>query len=230
MSGCILIVEDENSVSEGIGYALQQEGFETVPATDGHLALTRFEQHHPDLVILDLMLPGINGWDLFSAYRRQRPEVPIILVTARAEEFDRVAGLEMGADDYITKPFSMRELVARVRTVLRRCAGQRSPDAAIIQAAGIRLDGDRHEVLVDDQPVTLSPKEFDLLAYLMRHAGRVRTREEILQDVWGQDSYLDERTVDVHVRWLRRKIEEDSANPRRLLTVRGLGYKFADGP
>lgn len=173
------------------------------------------------------MLPHISGWDLFRMFRKQRPSVPVIMLTARAEEPDRVAGLELGADDYVTKPFSMRELVARVRTVLRRAAmTEEAP--AVLSGGAIRLDADRHECTVGDQPVSLSPKEFALLAYLMSHAGRVRSRDEILRAVWGQDTYLDERTVDVHMRWLRAKVEADPAHPTHLLTVRGVGYKFAE--
>jgi DNA-binding response OmpR family regulator len=166
---------------------------------------------------------------LFAALRK-RKAVPVIMLTARGEEADRVAGLEMGADDYVVKPFSMRELVARVRAVLRRAAaaaGEAEADS-VLEAAGVHLDLSRREAEVAGRRVSLTPKEFDLLAYLMRHRGRVRSREQILAAVWGQDQYLDERTVDVHIRWLRKKIEEDPAVPCRLLTVRGIGYKFAE--
>ena len=217
-------------MAEAVAYALQMEGFETLAAAEGQTALTRFEQSQPHLVILDLMLPGINGWDLFAAFRKQRPGVPVIMLTARADEPDRVAGLEMGADDYVTKPFSMRELTARVRTVLRRAGRGDEAVPLTVSCGGVTLNADRHEVRVGEQPVSLSPREFDLLAYLMRHAGRVRSRNDILQTVWGQDSYLDERTVDVHIRWLRTKLEDDPARPQRLLTVRGVGYKFVDAP
>jgi len=230
MAEQILIVEDEPGLAEAVAYALQREGLTVTSAADGHTALAQFEQARPDLVVLDLMLPGINGWDLFRAFRKQRPDVPVIMLTARAEEADRVAGLEMGADDYVTKPFSMRELVARVRTVLRRLAPREEPAALTLSRGGLVVDRARHEVTVDGEAVRLTPREFDLLAYLMEHAGRVRTREQILQAVWAQDEYLDERTVDVHVRWLRTKIEADPAHPQRLLTVRGVGYKFAEGP
>jgi DNA-binding response OmpR family regulator len=228
MAERILIVEDEPSVAEAVSYALEQEGFEAHCAADGPRALSRFEETKPDLVILDLMLPGINGWELFGAFRKQNPRVPVIMLTARAEEPDRVAGLEMGADDYITKPFSMRELVARVRAVLRRASGDNEEIPLVLERSGVSLDTEKHEVRVEERVVALSPKEFDLLAYLMRHAGRVRSREDILQSVWGQDAYLDERTVDVHIRWLRTKIEQDPANPQRLLTVRGVGYKYTE--
>jgi len=228
MADRILIVEDEASVGEPVAYALQQEGFETRLVADGPSALDAFEAWRPTLVLLDLMLPGLSGWQLFRAFRKQA-SVPVIMLTARADEPDRVAGLEMGADDYVTKPFSMRELAARVRAVLRR--GQEpeaGADQPVLEGAGLRLDLDRHEVEADGRPVSLSPKEFDLLAYLLRHRGRVRTRAEILAAVWGEDAYLDERTVDVHVRWLRTKLEPDPAAPQRLLTVRGVGYKFTE--
>jgi len=230
MAERILIVEDEPSMAEAVAYALEIEGFDTVAAGDGQSALTQFEQAQPHLVILDLMLPGINGWDLFTAFRKQRPGVPVIMLTARADEPDRVAGLEMGADDYVTKPFSMRELMARVRTVLRRSGRGEEAVPLVITKGGVALNADRHEVLVEGRAATLSPREFDLLAYLMRHAGRVRSRADILQTVWGREDYLDERTVDVHIRWLRTKIEADPAHPQRLITVRGVGYKFVDAP
>jgi two-component system response regulator RegX3 len=230
MAERILIVEDEASLAEAVAYTLQQVGLDVTIAADGHSALTQFEQTHPDLVVLDLMLPGINGWDLFRAFRKQRAGVPVIMLTARAEEADRVAGLEMGADDYVTKPFSMRELVARVRTVLRRAGAREDATAVTLSRGGVLVDRARHEVTVDGEPVGLTPREFDLLAYLMEHAGRVRTREQMLQAVWAQEDYLDERTVDVHIRWLRTKIEADASHPRRLITVRGVGYKFAENP
>jgi len=229
MAERILIVEDEPSMAEAVAYALEQEGFEAVLASDGKVALEKVEEQPPDLVILDLMLPGISGWDLFRAFRRYG-NVPVIMLTARVEETDRVAGLELGADDYVTKPFSMRELMARVRAVLRRTTATPPAGASpIISRAGLSLDTERHEVQVDGEPVALSPKEFDLLAYLVKHSGRVRTRGQILEAVWGESEYLDERTVDVHIRWLRRKIETDPANPRRLITVHGVGYRFAGG-
>ncbi len=225
----ILIVEDEASVAEGVAYTLGQEGFEVAVAADGKAALDEFEAWKPDLVILDLMLPEISGWDLFGAFRKRR-EVPVIMLTARVEEPDRVAGLEMGADDYVTKPFSMRELVARVRAVLRRSAADDAEGTeGTLTKAGVTLDAEKHEATVSGRPVELSPKEFDLLAYLMRHSGRVRPRQEILAAVWGESEYVDERTVDVHVHWLRKKIEAEPGHPQRIVTVRGVGYKFVDG-
>ncbi|MFP4248513.1 MAG: response regulator [Armatimonadota bacterium] len=232
MSERILIVEDESSVAEAIAYTLDQEGFETEIASDGREALDAFEAGEPSLVILDLMLPGLSGWQLFTAFRRQR-DVPIIMLTARTEEADRVAGLEMGADDYVPKPFSMRELVARVRTVLRRSssrteAAEAAEGADRLEVGGIVADMGSHEITARDERVDLSPKEFDLLIYLMRNCGRVRTRDDIIAAVWDQEEYLDQRTVDVHVRWLRQKIETDPSNPRHLITVRGVGYKFVE--
>ena len=228
MAERLLLVEDEPSVAEGVAYALGQEGYEVEIAADGKTALDLFEAREFDLVLLDLMLPGLSGWQLLGAFRKQRP-VRVIMLTARAEEADRVAGLEMGADDYVTKPFSVRELVARVRAVLRR---ELKPTGELegpgrLSRAGVVLDQARREVTVDGQPVRLSPKEYELLAFLMGQPGRVRSREEILEAVWGTEAYLDERTVDVHIRWLRTKIEADPAHPTRLLTVRGSGYKFA---
>lgn len=228
MPECVLIVEDEASVAEAVAYALGQEGFRAVVAHDGRTALRAFETSAPDLVVLDLMLPQISGWELFAAFRKQRSDVPVIMLTARTEEADRVAGLEMGADDYVSKPFSMRELTARVRTVLRRGRSSSETPSAVLDLAGVHLDAEKHEVTVNGQPVTLSPKEFALLAYLMRHHGRVLGRGSILRAVWGEDTFQDERTVDVHIRWLRLKIEQDPAKPRLLLTVRGVGYKFVD--
>jgi len=224
----VLIVEDESSVAEAIAYTLSQEGYETEIASDGREALDAFEQGEPSLIILDLMLPGLSGWQLFTAFRKQR-DVPIIMLTARTEEADRVAGLEMGADDYVPKPFSMRELVARVRTILRRAARYSGEDAIeTLQAGDIVVELTSHEVTVGGEPVALSPKEYDLLTYLMRNPGRVRTREEIIGTVWGEEEYLDQRTVDVHIRWLRQKVEADASNPRHLTTVRGVGYKFVE--
>ncbi len=228
MAERVLVVEDEPGVADAVAYALEREGLEVEVARDGLSALATFESRRPDLVVLDLMLPGLSGWDLLSVFRRKSP-VPVIVLTARVEEADRVAGLEMGADDYITKPFSVRELVARVRAVLRRAAAQ-AQDSPRLSVGGVQLDLERHEVMVDGRAIELAPREFDLLAYLMRHAGRARSRDQILAAVWGDNTYIDRRTVDVHVRWLRTKIEPDPAAPRRLVTVRGVGYKLVEGP
>lgn len=224
----ILIVEDEVSMAGAISYALRQEGFETVVAHDGRKALEVFRKQPPDLVLLDIMVPEVSGWQLLPAFRRSS-NVPVIIVSARVQEADRVSGLELGADDYVTKPFSPRELVARVRAVLRRARAEaEATEARPVSLCGVELEPERREARVDGNPVGLSRKEFDLLLYLMLHAGRVRTREEILKAVWGQDEYIDQRTVDVHIRWLRKKIEANPAVPRRLITVRGVGYRFAD--
>jgi len=230
MSERVLIVEDELAVAEAVAYSLGQEGFKVSVAADGPSALQAFENANPDLIVLDLMLPGISGWDLFQAFRKQRSKVPVVMLTARADESDRVAGLEMGADDYVTKPFSMRELVARVRSVLRRATPNPEDAPSLLQSGTLRLDADRHEARLGEEVLSLSPKEFALLEYLMRHCGRARSREDILQAVWGAGDYLDERTVDVHVRWLRMKIEAEPSQPKLLLTVRGIGYKFTDAP
>jgi DNA-binding response OmpR family regulator len=224
----IMLVEDDSSLAAAVGYALEQEGFKVEALADGACALSAFQAAPPGLVILDLMLPGLSGWQLLSAFRRSG-DTPVIILTARVEEADRVAGLEMGADDYVTKPFSMRELVARVRVALRR---RREPDPApaepsAVAVGEVMVDLSSHEVTVAGRPVSCSPKEYDLLVYLMRSPGRVRSRGEILRAVWGQEDFLDERTVYVHIRWLREKIESDPAHPQRLLTVHGVGYKFA---
>ena len=224
----ILLVEDDSSLAAAVGYALEQEGFAVEALADGACALDRFTAAPPGLVILDLMLPGLSGWQLLSAFRRSG-DTPVIILTARVEEADRVAGLEMGADDYVTKPFSMRELVARVRVALRRRRDPAPPPAepTLVAVGEVRVDLISHEVTVAGRPVPCSPKEYDLLVYLMRDPGRVRSRSEILRAVWGQEDFLDERTVYVHVRWLREKIESDPAHPQRLLTIHGVGYKFA---
>jgi DNA-binding response OmpR family regulator len=230
MAQRVLIVEDETSVAEAVAYALEKEGFEAFVAADGASALQWFEARSPDLVILDLMLPGLSGWQLLPIFRGRR-EVPVIMLTARSEETDRVAGLEMGADDYITKPFAMRELVARVRAVLRRADAAKGGDRPRILLKGrITLDAERREVCVKGEPVQLTPKEFDVLAYLMKHAGRPLTREEIYRAVWGEEFYPEDRTVDVHVHWLRRKIEENPTDPQCLVTVARVGYKFVEAP
>ncbi len=223
-----LIIEDDANIRELLRLYLEKDGFEVFGASDGSNGLREFKRVNPDLVMLDIMLPVMDGWQVCREIRRES-STPIIMLTAKGETVDKISGLEMGADDYVTKPFSMRELVARVRAVLRRmAAGLEMSASAVMEKSGIRLDAERHEVTVDQQSVTLSPKEFALLTYMMRHSGRVRTREEILQAVWGEENLLDERTVDVHIRWLRMKIEQDPAHPTVLLTVRGIGYKFVD--
>ncbi len=220
----VLIVEDEESYRDALGFMLTKEGFEVVLAADGEEGLAQFERHGADIVLLDLMMPGLSGTEVCRRLR-QRSTVPIIMVTARDAEIDKVVGLELGADDYVTKPFSHRELLARVRAVLRRGVDtELMPD--VIEGAGVRMDVERHEVWVDGEPVRLALKEFELLEMLLRNAGRVMTRGQLIDRIWGADYVGDTKTLDVHVKRLRGKIETDPANPQILVTVRGLGYKF----
>ena len=226
----ILIIEDERPIAQSLAYTLKREGFETTICGDGAEGLkAALETPPPSLVILDLMLPSLGGLEICRTLRqRQRTWIPVIMLTAKTEEIDRVIGLEIGADDYITKPFSMRELVARVKATLRRPVTE-APQEQVITVNNLEVDLSRHNVMLQGKALTLSPKEFDLLAILMRNCGRAMTREEILSMVWGDEGpYRDPHTVDVHVRWLREKIEPNPARPERLLTVRGIGYKFAE--
>jgi two-component system response regulator RegX3 len=220
----VLVVEDEESFSDALSYMLRREGFEVAVAATGPDALSQFDRAGADLVLLDLMLPGLSGTEVCRTLR-QRSSVPVIMLTARDSEIDKVVGLELGADDYVTKPFSQRELVARIRAVLRR--GQEVelvPD--VVESAGVRMDVERHEVSVDGERVKLALKEFELLEILLRNAGRVMTRSQLIDRIWGADYVGDTKTLDVHVKRLRTKIEQDPANPKHLITVRGLGYKF----
>jgi two-component system response regulator RegX3 len=223
-----MVVDDEDSLLEAIRYALSREGMEVVTARDGAQAVLDFERERPDLLVLDLMLPGLSGWDVCRRVRTSS-QVPILMLTARDNEVDRVVGLEMGADDYVTKPFSLRELVARVRALLRR-AGQaqaQSPvNGSVIEAAGIRLDQERHEVTVRGEPVSLPLKEFELLEILMENRNRVLTRQTLIDRVWGFDYVGDTKTLDVHVKRLRARLEEDRHEPKLIVTVRGVGYRF----
>jgi len=222
----VLVVEDEESFSDALSYMLRREGFETVVAATGTDALAEFDRAGADIVLLDLMLPGLSGTEVCRALRT-KSSVPIIMLTAKDAEIDKVVGLELGADDYVTKPYSARELVARIRAVLRRRGAEAEPSAEGALAAGpVRLDVERHVVAVDGQPVSLPLKEFDLLELLLRNAGRVLTRGQLIDRVWGADYVGDTKTLDVHVKRLRAKLEPDPANPRYLVTVRGLGYKF----
>ena len=224
----ILIVEDESSFSEAISFLLGKEGFETDVAENGRIALELFKSHSYDLVLLDLMIPEISGIDVCRAIRTTSM-VPIIMLTAKDSEVDKVVGLELGADDYVTKPYSSRELVARIKAVLRRGIPE-SADAdsnSAIQVAGrIRMDVERHQVTVNDVLINLPLKEFELLEFLLRNEGRVLTRGQLIDRVWGGDYYGDTKTLDVHIKRLRSKIEEDPANPQLIQTIRGLGYKF----
>ena len=224
----ILIVEDEDSLADSVRYNLEREGYEVTVATDGRSAVARFREERPALVILDLMLPELSGLDVCRAIRDES-DVPIIMVTAKDSEADKVAGLELGADDYVTKPFSVRELVSRVRAHLRR-AKMRVPDGTDDTVAGgpIVLDVTRHEVLVRGDSVAFPPKEFELLETLLRRKGRLLTRDFLIEEIWGADYVGDTKTLDVHVKRVRRKIERDPHQPEHLVTVRGLGYKFVD--
>jgi two-component system, OmpR family, response regulator RegX3 len=221
----VLVVEDEESFSDALSYMLRREGYEVEVAADGHAALQTFDRGGADLVLLDLMLPGLSGTEVCRELR-SRSHVPIIMVTARDSEVDKVVGLELGADDYVTKPFSSRELVARIRAVLRRGAEPEELMLNVVEAGPVRMDVERHVVTVDGHQVALPLKEFDLLELLLRNAGRVLTRGQLIDRVWGADYVGDTKTLDVHVKRLRAKIEPDPASPKYLVTVRGLGYKF----
>ena len=222
----VLIVEDELSLAEPLAFLLKKEGFDAIIATDGREALTEFNKNDVDLVLLDLMLPGMSGTDVCRRLR-QVSTVPVIMVTARDTELDKVLGLELGADDYVTKPYSSRELIARIRAVLRR-GGDSDGSVAdqILEGGCVSLDVERHIVTVDGKQVAMPLKEFDLLEYLLRNAGRVLTRGQLIDRVWGADYVGDTKTLDVHVKRLRSKIEAEPSHPTQLVTVRGLGYKF----
>jgi two-component system response regulator RegX3 len=224
----ILIVEDEGSLADSVRYNLEREGFVVTVAADGRKALERFRAEPPALVILDLMLPEVSGLDLCRAIRAES-DVPIIMVTAKDSEADKVAGLELGADDYVTKPFSVRELVSRVRALLRRTRIR--PDdvrADVLTGGPVEMDVVRHEVLVGGEAASFPPKEFELLETFLRRKGRLLTRDFLIEEVWGSDYFGDTKTLDVHVKRLRKKIEADPHSPAHLVTVRGLGYKFVD--
>jgi two-component system response regulator RegX3 len=222
----VLVVEDEESFSDALSYMLRKEGFEPVVATTGPEALAEFDRGGADIVLLDLMLPGLPGTEVCRQLR-SRSGVPIIMLTAKDSEVDKVVGLELGADDYVTKPYSARELVARIRAVLRRRGeAAEAPSDGVLEAGPVRMDVERHVVAVDGETVALPLKEFDLLEFLLRNAGRVLTRGQLIDRVWGSDYVGDTKTLDVHVKRLRAKLEPDPANPKYLLTVRGLGYKL----
>jgi two-component system, OmpR family, response regulator RegX3 len=223
----VLVVEDEESFSDALSYMLRKEGFEVSVAPTGTSALTQFDRTGADIVLLDLMLPEMSGTEVCRQLR-QRSAVPIIMVTARDSEIDKVVGLEIGADDYVTKPYSPRELVARIRAVLRRNAKETATEAAppTLSAGPVRMDVDRHVVTVSGAAVQLPLKEFELLELLLRNAGRVLTRGQLIDRVWGADYVGDTKTLDVHIKRLRSKIEPEPPTPRHIVTVRGLGYKF----
>ncbi len=221
----VLVVEDEESISDALSYLLRKEGYTVTVAADGDTALAEFDRTGHDLVLLDLMLPGMSGTEVCKALRAHS-SVPVIMVTAKDSEVDKVVGLELGADDYVTKPFSSRELVARVRAVLRRVGESGDDETSVVEAGPVRMDVERHVVTVNGQQARLPLKEFELLELLLRNAGRVLTRGQLIDRVWGADYVGDTKTLDVHVKRLRAKIEPDPAVPRYIVTVRGLGYKF----
>jgi two-component system, OmpR family, response regulator RegX3 len=221
----ILIVDDEESLTEPLEYLLRREGYETAVAADGRSALAQFDRAGADLVLLDLMLPGLPGTEVCREIR-QRSSVPIIMLTAKDTEVDIVVGLELGADDYVTKPYSTRELLARVRAVLRRRTDVLEEDDSVLESGPVRMDVERHTVSVSGAEVAMPLKEFELLELLLRNAGRVLTRGQLIDRVWGADYFGDTKTLDVHVKRIRSKIEDDPSNPRLLVTVRGLGYRF----
>lgn len=230
----ILIVEDERSLQETLRYNLSKQGYEVEVSGDGAEAVKLARKNHPDLIILDLMLPGMDGLEVCRTLR-QDMSTPIMMVTAKDEEIDRVVGLEIGADDYITKPFSMRELIARVKALLRRVrliendvknSIEGNDEQAVIIFDNLTIDPLRREILIDNQPCAFKPKEYELLVFMAEHQRQVLTREHILERVWGWDYIGDSRTVDVHIRWLRGKIEKDASDPKRIITVRGAGYRF----
>ena len=227
----ILLVDDEHAIQTLLSYPLRKDGYEVVQATDGRAALARFAEGSYDLVVLDLMLPQVDGLEVCRRIRA-RSTVPIIMLTARAEEIDKVVGLELGADDYITKPFSMREFRSRVKAALRRAEMQPHDSApagdAAFEVAGLRIDFDKRAVRVRDTPVQTTFVEFEILAALASHPGRVYTREMLLTRIWGDSAYRDPRTIDVHIRHLREKLELDAKEPEYLFTVRGVGYRFRD--
>ncbi len=221
----ILIVEDEPSLSEPLAYLLGREGYETDIAKDGRIAVTTFDRDGADLVLLDLMLPGLSGTEVCRELR-SRSGVPIIMLTAKDDEVDIVVGLELGADDYVTKPYSTRELLARIRAVLRRRVEDDEADAAVLEAGDVRMDLERHTVAVRGVDTAMPLKEFELLELLLRNSGRVLTRGQLIDRVWGADYFGDTKTLDVHIKRIRSKIEQSPSEPVMLLTVRGLGYRF----
>jgi two-component system response regulator RegX3 len=221
----VLVVEDEESISDAVAFMLRQEGFEVAVAGTGPEALEEFDRAGADLVLLDLMLPGISGTEVCRNLR-SRSNVPVIMLTAKDGEIDKVVGLELGADDYVTKPFSMRELVARIRAVLRRGGELEELVPGVLECGPVRMDVERHTVTIEGAATPMPLKEFDLLELLLRNSGRVLTRGQLIDRVWGSDYVGDTKTLDVHVKRLRAKVEPDPANPHHIVTVRGLGYKF----
>lgn len=228
----ILVVEDDRTLSETISYSLRKQGYEVKAVRDGSLALDAVNSFGPDLIVMDIMLPGMDGFEITREVRKEKP-IPILMLTARDDEIDRVLGLEIGADDYMTKPFSMREFMARVKAMLRRVrlireevgTAEEAPKE-VLEFGNLTIDTTRHEVLLDGEILGMKPKEFALLLFFARHRGQVLSRSLILERVWGWDFVGGTRTVDVHIRWLRSKIEVDASTPVRIVTVRGAGYRF----
>jgi two-component system response regulator RegX3 len=221
----VLVIEDEESFRDALQFMLSREGFEVVLAPDGAAGIRQFDSKQPDLVLLDLMLPEVSGTDVCK-YIRSKSSTPIIMLTAKDTEIDKVVGLELGADDYVTKPFSTRELLARIKAVLRRGGELENEPLGAIESGPIRMDVERHAVTVNNKPVSMPLKEFELLEFLMRNSGRVLTRGQLMDRVWGSTYVGDGKTLDVHVKRIRSKIEPDPTNPVYLTTVRGLGYRF----
>lgn len=221
----ILVVDDEPTLVATLKYNLERESFEVLTASDGEAALVAARENSPDLIVLDLMLPTMSGLEVCRILRKET-SVPILMLTAKGEELDKVVGLEVGADDYVTKPFGMPELMARVRAMLRRAAQSPQQAVEVLSSGDLRLDLVRREAMRGGALMPLKPKEFDLLTFFMRHPGRAFTREELLSQVWGYEFAGDTRTVDVHLRWLRQKIEQEPGTPTRLITVRSVGYRF----
>ena len=224
----ILIVEDDQNLLSTLKYNLQKEGYGVATAADGAEAIETARRERPELIVLDVMLPKLSGFDVCRILRKEM-SVPILMLTAKNEEVDKIVGLEIGADDYMTKPFSMRELLARIRAMLRRAEMVKSQPAgeqASLKIGELEIDVARHQAFCRSSPLDLTPKEFDLLVFLARNKGFVFSREQLLEKVWGYDYAGDTRTVDVHIRWLRQKIEDDPAKPKRLVTIRGTGYKL----
>lgn len=231
MAEKILLVEDELTLQETLTYNLKHQGYEVITSANGLDATKKAHEIQPDLIILDVMLPGMDGFEVCRQIRKNL-NMPILMLTARSDEIDRVVGLEVGADDYLTKPFSMRELLARVKALMRRmqmiqqAENNKQESRRILQFDDLTINEIRHEALINDQTINLSPKEFELLLYFAKNKGKMLSRETILEKIWGWEYIGDSRTVDVHVRWLREKIEMDPKNPKRLITVRGSGYIF----
>ena len=226
----ILVVEDDTTLLDILKYNLEKEGFEVLIADDGVKALEAARAQQPSLMILDIMLPQMDGYEVCRILRSEMT-VPILMLTAKASEIDKVVGLELGADDYMTKPFSIRELMARVRALLRRSSltgetAEKEETPALLKSGNLELDISRHEISLGGRKLELSPKEFELLVFLIKNKGKVYSRQFLLKEIWGYEYYGDSRTIDVHIRWLRKKIEVDPDHPERIITLRGFGYKF----